>query len=88
MVDLATLTGACMVALGNYTAGVFSNSDKLKEKLLGSSKVSGEKMWHLPLDEELRPGIDSHIADYYRKLLVIKQEKVEQRLPRCCDSFL
>jgi len=63
MVDLATLTGACMVALGNYTAGVFSNSDKLKEKLLGSSKVSGEKMWHLPLDEELRPDIDSHIAD-------------------------
>jgi len=63
MVDLATLTGACMVALGNFTAGLFSNNDKLKDKLIKASKLSGEKMWHLPLDEELRPSIDSLIAD-------------------------
>ena len=63
MVDLATLTGACMVALGNFTAGLFSNNNKLKDKLINASKLSGEKMWHLPLDEELRPSIDSLVAD-------------------------
>ena len=63
MVDLATLTGACMVALGNYTAGLFSNNIKLKDKLLKASLMSGEKMWQLPLDEELRSSIDSQIAD-------------------------
>ena len=63
MVDLATLTGACMIALGNYTAGLFSNNSKLKDKLITSSKSAGEKMWELPLDEELRPNIDSQIAD-------------------------
>ena len=63
MIDLATLTGACMVALGNYTAGLFSNNNKLKDTLLSASRLSGEKMWQLPLDEELRPDIDSQVAD-------------------------
>ena len=63
MVDLATLTGACMVALGNYTAGLFSNNITLKDKLLKASLMSGEKMWQLPLDEELRSSIDSQVAD-------------------------
>tara|TARA_B100000579_G_scaffold99783_1_gene79279 strand:+ start:29082 stop:30560 length:1479 start_codon:yes stop_codon:yes gene_type:complete len=63
MVDLATLTGACLVALGNYTAGLFSNNLKLRDKLIKASKSVGEKMWELPLDEELRPDIDSQIAD-------------------------
>ena len=63
MVDLATLTGACMVALGNYTAGLFSNSKKLTDKLLSASHKSCEKLWELPLDEDLRPSIDSNIAD-------------------------
>ncbi|MEC9381793.1 MAG: leucyl aminopeptidase [Thermodesulfobacteriota bacterium] len=63
MIDLATLTGACMIALGNYTAGLFSNDNKLTEALLRSSKEAGEKLWQLPLDEELRTEIDSNIAD-------------------------
>ena len=63
MVDLATLTGACMVALGNFTAGLFSNNNKLKDKLINASKLSGQKMWNLPLDEDLRPSIDSLVAD-------------------------
>ena len=63
MVDLATLTGACMVALGNYTAGLFSNNKRLTNKLLNASKNVGEKLWQLPLDDELRQDIDSQIAD-------------------------
>ena len=66
MIDLATLTGACMIALGNYTAGLFSNDNKLTETLLRSSKEAGEKLWELPLDEELRTeGYDiSRIINY------------------------
>ena len=63
MIDLATLTGACMVALGSYTAGIFSNSKKQVDKIIQSSISAGEKIWELPLDEELRPSIDSIIAD-------------------------
>jgi len=63
MVDLATLTGACMVALGHYTAGLFSNNEKLTNELLDASKSAAEKLWQLPLDDELRQDIDSQIAD-------------------------
>ena len=47
MIDLATLTGACMVALGNYTAGLFSNTVKQADKILKSSQNAGEKIWEL-----------------------------------------
>ena len=63
MIDLATLTGACMVALGNFTAGLFSNTQKQADKILKMSNEAGEKIWQLPLDEDLRPSIDSNIAD-------------------------
>tara|TARA_Y100000817_G_scaffold157941_1_gene123548 strand:- start:6 stop:785 length:780 start_codon:yes stop_codon:yes gene_type:complete len=63
MIDLATLTGACMVALGNYTAGLFSNTVKQADKILKSSQNAGEKIWELPLDEDLRSSIESNIAD-------------------------
>ena len=63
MVDLATLTGACMVALGNYTAGLFSNNNRLATRLVTASKNAGEKLWQLPLDNELRQDVDSQVAD-------------------------
>ncbi len=63
IVDIATLTGACVVALGHLRAGVFSNSEALYEKLLRASKRSGEKFWRLPLDKEYCQEIESHIAD-------------------------
>jgi leucyl aminopeptidase len=52
IVDLATLTGACVVALGETAAGLFTNSDKLRVELENASKISGEKIWHLPIFEE------------------------------------
>jgi leucyl aminopeptidase len=63
MIDLATLTGAVLVALGNLNAGLFSNNDELADKLLASSKASGEPLWRLPLSKEYDKIIDTPNAD-------------------------
>ena len=63
MVDLATLTGAIMVALGNDHAGLFSNNDELAERLLAAGIESGEKVWRMPLGPEYDKLIDSQFAD-------------------------
>lgn len=63
IVDLATLTGACIVGLGNYTAGLMGNDQALINRLLVAADLAGEKVWQLPLDEELRKEIDSDVAD-------------------------
>jgi len=63
IIDLATLTGACIVGLGSYTAGVMGNNEKLINSILKCSENVGEKMWQLPLDDELRKEINSNIAD-------------------------
>lgn len=64
IVDIATLTGACAVALGSTTAGFFSNCDNLAEKFMCASKESGEPFWRLPMtDKHLRKGLKSPIAD-------------------------
>ncbi|MEZ4546592.1 MAG: hypothetical protein R3B51_02210 [Thermodesulfobacteriota bacterium] len=61
--DMATLTGACIVGLGLYTAGLMSNDPKLAAKILEASRAAGEKIWELPLDDELRSEIKSDVAD-------------------------
>jgi leucyl aminopeptidase len=63
LIDAATLTGACVVALGMINVGVFSNDDEFYESFNKSLKASGEKMWRLPVDEEYRDMIKSNIAD-------------------------
>jgi len=63
IVDIATLTGACMVALGNYKAGLFGNDDKLIEQLQKASDDSGEKVWHMPSGDEYAKEMKSKIAD-------------------------
>lgn len=63
MVDLATLTGACMVALGSHNAGLFSNNDELADMLLTSAKSTGEGLWRLPLDDAYDREIDGDMAD-------------------------
>ncbi len=63
MIDLATLTGAVLVALGNLNAGLFSNNDGLADKLLSSAKSSGEPLWRLPLSKEYDKIIDTPNAD-------------------------
>ncbi len=49
MIDLATLTGAMLVALGQEHAGLFTNDDELGERLIAAGKATGEKLWRLPL---------------------------------------
>jgi leucyl aminopeptidase len=63
MVDLATLTGAIIIALGNDYAGLFSNNDELSENLLKASKSEAEPLWRLPLPAQYDKNIDSVIAD-------------------------
>lgn len=63
IVDVATLTGACMVALGDRTAGVMTNHEILGGRLLDAADAVGEAMWALPLPDYLRKGLDSSIAD-------------------------
>jgi leucyl aminopeptidase len=63
MVDLATLTGAIMVALGQEHAGMFSNDDKLSERLTGAGLETGERVWRMPLAPEYDKLIDSKFAD-------------------------
>ena len=50
--DIATLTGACIVSLGEEYAGLWSNNDVLLEQLKASAKATGEKLWHMPLCDE------------------------------------
>ncbi|MSP67461.1 MAG: leucyl aminopeptidase [Alphaproteobacteria bacterium] len=63
MVDLATLTGAIVVALGHYQAGLFSNDDALADQLVAAGKAVGERLWRMPLGEDYDKDINSDIAD-------------------------
>jgi leucyl aminopeptidase len=63
MVDLATLTGAIMVALGQEHAGLFANNDELSSRLLAAGEATGERVWRMPLAPEYDKMIDSKVAD-------------------------
>ncbi len=63
MLDNATLTGACVVALGPTVSGFFANRDDLADRFRNAAKASGEAMWQLPLVEDLRDGLKSDWAD-------------------------
>jgi len=63
IIDVATLTGACMVALGKVCTGAFSNNQKLADRVIAAGKESGELIWQLPLYDEYRELIKSDVAD-------------------------
>ncbi|MNL44873.1 Cytosol aminopeptidase [compost metagenome] len=63
MVNLATLTGAIVVALGNVHAGLFSNDDTLAGQLTAAGETTSEKLWRMPLAKEYDKIIDSRFAD-------------------------
>jgi leucyl aminopeptidase len=63
MIDMATLTGACVVALGPQCSGLFSNNQPLARRLLGAAEAAGERVWQLPLIDEYREGLKSEVAD-------------------------
>ena len=63
LVDAATLTGAIVVALGHLHVGLFTNDDGLRDRVLAASKAEGERMWHMPLDEDYREYLKTAFAD-------------------------
>lgn len=63
LVDVATLTGAAVIALGNICTGVFGNDQKLIDQVLAASRETGERMWQMPMYEEYREQFKSDIAD-------------------------
>ncbi|MBI5659265.1 MAG: leucyl aminopeptidase [Nitrosomonadales bacterium] len=63
VVDIATLTGACVIALGHVTSGLLSNRDDLAKELLAAGEQIYDRAWQLPLYEEYQPQLDSNFAD-------------------------
>jgi len=63
IVDMATLTGACVVALGPLVSGLFSNNNDLAKRLLAAADAAGERVWRLPLVDEYRENLKSDVAD-------------------------
>ncbi len=63
IVDLATLTGACVIALGDDIAGFWSPNEQLADELLSAAKSSGEKLWQMPMEEKYFEGLKSLVAD-------------------------
>lgn len=63
VIDIATLTGACVIALGHVASGLFANEDKLARELLTAGEQSYDRAWQLPLWEDYQPLLDSNFAD-------------------------
>jgi leucyl aminopeptidase len=64
IVDIATLTGACMVALGQVASGLFSNDDSLADELLAAGESTGDRAWRLPVWDEYQQQLSSNFADF------------------------
>ena len=63
VVDIATLTGACVIALGYHPSGLFSNQDALAHELLAAGESAHDRAWHMPLWDEFQSQLDSNFAD-------------------------
>ena len=63
VVDIATLTGACVIALGHHPSGLFSNKDELAAELLAAGEAAHDRAWHMPLWEEFQTQLESNFAD-------------------------
>ncbi|MGB5304823.1 MAG: leucyl aminopeptidase [Gammaproteobacteria bacterium] len=63
VIDIATLTGACVIALGGHAAGLLSNDEKLAAELLAAGQKSADRAWQMPLWKDYQPQLDSNFAD-------------------------
>ena len=63
VIDIATLTGACVVALGHHASGLFANDDHLAEELLAAGTEAHDRAWHMPLWDDYQKQLDSNFAD-------------------------
>lgn len=67
IIDVATLTGAQMIALGSHIAGVMANDDAFRDRVITAAQTAGEPAWPMPLPEDLRKGLESQTADLAHK---------------------
>ena len=63
VVDIATLTGACIIALGHHNSGLFSTDDALADELLGAAKLAADPAWRMPVEEAYQEQLKSNFAD-------------------------
>lgn len=63
VIDVATLTGACVIALGHHASGLFSNNDDLAKELLQAGEAALDRAWHMPMWDDYQPLLDSNFAD-------------------------
>lgn len=63
VIDVATLTGACVIALGHHATGLFSNKDSLAHELLAAGEAAQDRAWHMPLWDDYQAQLDSNFAD-------------------------
>ncbi|WP_193166272.1 leucyl aminopeptidase [Microbulbifer hainanensis] len=63
VIDIATLTGACVIALGNHATGLYANQQDLADKLLAAGERTGDRAWQMPLWDEYQSSLDSNFAD-------------------------
>ncbi|WP_226665670.1 leucyl aminopeptidase [Microbulbifer aggregans] len=63
VIDVATLTGACVIALGNHATGLYANQDKLAQELLAAGETTGDRAWQMPLWDEYHTALKSNFAD-------------------------
>ncbi len=63
VIDIATLTGACVVALGSHNAGIFASDDKLADAIIASGKKMNDRFWRMPLEEDYQEALNSNFAD-------------------------
>jgi len=63
VIDIATLTGACVVALGSHNAGIFASDDALADAIIASGKKMNDRFWRMPLEEDYQEGLNSNFAD-------------------------
>jgi leucyl aminopeptidase len=63
VIDIATLTGACVIALGNHAAGLLGNDEVLLQELLAAGQAANDRAWQLPLWDDYQPQLDSNFAD-------------------------
>jgi leucyl aminopeptidase len=64
VIDIATLTGACVIALGHVVSGLFANDDPLAREVLAAGEQAGDGAWHLPLHDEYQDQLRSNFADF------------------------
>jgi leucyl aminopeptidase len=64
VIDIATLTGACVIALGHVVSGLFANDDALAKEVLAAGETSHDRAWHMPLHDEYQEQLKSNFADF------------------------